>query len=145
MFKANLLAQAVRVVVAGGALAMAMPTLAAVVATDEIERIEVTGSRIKRTDFETASPMSVYSSADLAKAGYTTVEDFIQNIPAINGGNLGSSVNNDSSGLATASLRGLGDGRTLLLINGRRVAKNDLNLIPISYIERVEVLPVCFF
>lgn len=142
MFKANLLAQAVRAVVAGGALALAMPALAATtdVAATDMERIEVTGSRIKRTDFETASPMSVYSSADLAKAGYTTVEDFIQNIPAINGGNLGSSVNNASSGLATASLRGLGDGRTLLLINGRRVAKNDLNLIPISYIERIEVL-----
>lgn len=68
------------------------------------------------------------------------MEDFIQNIPAINGGAEGSSVNNGSKGFATASLRGLGSGRTLVLINGRRFASGDLNSIPTAYVERVEVL-----
>lgn len=109
-------------------------------AAEEVERIEVTGSRIKRADMETASPITVFSAADIAATGVTTMEDFVQNIPAINGGAEGSSVNNGSRGFATASLRGLGSGRTLVLINGRRFASGDLNSIPTAYVERVEVL-----
>ncbi len=105
-----------------------------------VERIQVTGSRIKRTDMESASPISVFTSADIEAAGFTTIEDFVQAVPAMNGGAEGNSVNNGSRGFATAALRGLGSGRTLTLINGRRFASGDLNSIPVSYIERVEVL-----
>jgi iron complex outermembrane receptor protein len=107
---------------------------------EEVERIEVTGSRIKRTDLESASPITVFSAEDLASTGAVTLEEFIQNIPAITGAAEGSSTNNGSRGYATASLRGLGSGRTLVLINGRRFASGDLNSIPVAYIQRVEVL-----
>jgi len=139
----NLLANSVRLALISGAAAAAFAS-PAVFAADEdgakVERIEVTGSRIKRTDLETASPITVFTSADIAASGVSTMEDFIQNIPAINGGSEGSSVNNGSRGFATASLRGLGSGRTLVLINGRRFASGDLNSIPTAYVERVEVL-----
>ncbi|MGI2224543.1 TonB-dependent receptor plug domain-containing protein [Shewanella frigidimarina] len=139
----NVLAKSVRLALISGAAAAAF-TSPVVFAADEdgakVERIEVTGSRIKRTDLETASPITVFSSADIAASGVSTMEDFIQTIPAINGGAEGSTVNNGSRGFATASLRGLGSGRTLVLINGRRFASGDLNSIPTAYVERVEVL-----
>jgi len=108
--------------------------------TAKVERIEVTGSRIKRTDLESSSPISVFSAEDLAASGFVTVEKFIHSIPALNGGYNGSNTNNGSGGFASANLRGLGATRTLILINGRRYASGDLNSIPMSFIERVEVL-----
>lgn len=138
----NVLAKSVRFALISGAAAAAF-SAPAVFAAEEgaaVERIEVTGSRIKRTDLETASPITVFSSADIAATGVSTMEDFIQTIPAINGGAEGASNNNGSRGFATASLRGLGSGRTLVLINGRRFASGDLNSIPTAYVERVEVL-----
>ncbi|GIU44878.1 TonB-dependent receptor [Shewanella sairae] len=141
MYKNNVLANSVRFALVSGAMTAAFtaPTVMAV-EEDGVERIEVTGSRIKRTDMETASPITVFSAADIAATGVTTMEDFVQSIPAMNGGAEGSSVNNGSRGFATASLRGLGSGRTLVLINGRRFASGDLNSIPTAYVERVEVL-----
>lgn len=107
---------------------------------EAVEKIQVTGSRISRTDLESASPITVFSAQDIQASGVTSLEGFIKQIPAINGAQLGSNVNNASSGLAKASLRGLGAGRTLILINGRRFNSNDLNSIPTSFIERVEVV-----
>ncbi|WOX04789.1 TonB-dependent receptor plug domain-containing protein [Microbulbifer pacificus] len=114
----------------------------------EVEEIVVTGSRIQRaTDANSATPISVFDAAALEQSGQTTLEDFLQNIPSMTGGQLGSSVNNGSGGLATASLRGLGSSRTLILMNGRRLSSSggatgvvDLNTIPTSIIERVEIL-----
>ncbi|WP_076408650.1 TonB-dependent siderophore receptor [Shewanella sp. UCD-KL12] len=141
MYKNSLLANSVRFALVSGAAAAAFTAPTVIAAEEEsVERIEVTGSRIKRTDLETASPITVFSAADIAATGVSTMEDFVQNIPAINGGAEGSSVNNGSRGFATASLRGLGSGRTLVLINGRRFASGDLNSIPTAYVERVEVL-----
>ncbi|QFU22056.1 TonB-dependent receptor [Shewanella eurypsychrophilus] len=141
MYKNSLIANSVRFALISGAAAAAFTAPTVIAAEeDKVERIEVTGSRIKRTDLETASPITVFSAADIAASGVSTMEDFIQNIPAINGGAEGSSVNNGSRGFATASLRGLGSGRTLVLINGRRFASGDLNSIPTAYVERVEVL-----
>ncbi|MCQ3828416.1 TonB-dependent receptor [Microbulbifer elongatus] len=114
----------------------------------EVEEIVVTGSRIQRaTDANSATPISVFDAAQLEQSGQTTLEDFLQNIPSMTGGQLGSSVNNGSGGLATVSLRGLGSSRTLILMNGRRLSSSggatgvvDLNTIPTSVIERVEIL-----
>jgi len=144
MYSNSKTANAVRLALVFGASATAAISAPAFAAEEDsaekVERIEVTGSRIKRTDLETASPISVFSSEDIEASGLTTIEDFVQNIPAMNGGALGSSVNNGNPGFATAALRGLGSGRTLLLINGRRFNSNDLNSIPTSFIERVEVV-----
>ncbi|WOH37633.1 TonB-dependent receptor [Thalassotalea fonticola] len=145
MYSNNKLAKAVRLALVFGASATAGISANAfaaeeVTAEEEVERIEVTGSRIKRTDMEAASPISVFTAEDIAVSGVSTVEGFIKSIPAMNGGQIGSNVNNGNRGFATASLRGLGDGRTLILINGRRFNSGDLNSIPTSFIERVEVV-----
>jgi len=107
---------------------------------EQVEEVFVTGSRIVKSDFTSSSPISVVTSAQLEASGLVSVEDFLQNMPSVNGGDLGSSVNNGNRGDATASLRGLGEGRTLILINGRRPARQDLNMIPLSFIERIDVL-----
>ncbi|MFV8781546.1 TonB-dependent receptor plug domain-containing protein [Microbulbifer sp. SA54] len=114
----------------------------------QVEEVVVTGSRIQRaTDANSATPISVFDAAQLEQSGQTTLEDFLQDIPSMTGGQLGSSVNNGSAGLATVSLRGLGANRTLILMNGRRLSSSagatgvvDLNTIPTSIIERVEIL-----
>ncbi|GAA5194817.1 TonB-dependent receptor [Ferrimonas gelatinilytica] len=141
MINNSVVSKAVRLALLAGATTAAYSAPVAFAAEEEgVERIEVTGSRIKRTDIETASPITVFSSEDIANTGVSTLEDFVQTIPAINGGAEGSSINNGSRGYATASLRGLGSGRTLVLINGRRFASGDLNSIPTAYVEQVEVL-----
>ncbi|NQY86613.1 MAG: TonB-dependent receptor [Colwellia sp.] len=142
MYNNSKVAKSIRLALMIGAASTAAISTSAFSAdeVEEVERIEVTGSRIKRTDLESASPITVFTSEDLASTGAVTLEEFIQNIPAITGAAEGSSTNNGSRGYATASLRGLGAGRTLVLINGRRFASGDLNSIPVAYIERVEVL-----
>lgn len=137
-FRKSLTAAAVAATLGFPTLALAQETNAG--ANEDVERIQVTGSRIKRTDMETASPISVFSAEDLEASGFTTVEKFIHNLPSVNGGMQGSNINNGSDGSATVSLRGLGAGRTLLLVNGRRTAYSDMNSIPMAYIERIEVL-----
>ncbi len=144
------LAQAIKLATMGMALgAFLLPSTIAYaedaaavdeMAEEEVEEVFVTGSRIVRSDFTSSSPITVVTAADLAASGLVSVEDFLQNMPSVNGGDFGSSVNNGNDGDATASLRGLGEGRTLILINGRRPATQDLNSIPLSYIERIDVL-----
>lgn len=144
MYNNSKVAKSIRLALMIGAAATATVSTSAFSAEEEaaegVERIEVTGSRIKRTDLESASPITVFSSEDLVSSGAVTLEEFIQNVPAITGAAEGSSTNNGSRGYATASLRGLGSGRTLVLINGRRFSSQDLNTIPVAYVERVEIL-----
>jgi iron complex outermembrane receptor protein len=143
MYNNSKLTKAVRLAMmvgAASATAISAPAFSAEDGAESVERIEVTGSRIKRTDMESASPITVFTAEDLVSSGAVTLEEFIQNVPAITGAAEGSSTNNGSRGYATASLRGLGSGRTLVLINGRRFASGDLNSIPVSYISRVEIL-----
>ncbi|MYM31678.1 TonB-dependent receptor [Duganella sp. CY15W] len=112
-------------------------------------RVEITGSRIKRVDAETASAVQVITAEDIARSGATTVTDVLRNLPAGNtGGYVTEGTPSQAFGSAGVSLRGLGAGSTLTLINGRRVAPFgfgsasfvDTNAIPVNAIERVEVL-----
>ena len=111
-----------------------------------LEEVVVTGSRIKRSDTSSISPISVLTEQDLAVSGNLTLENFIQDMPAVNGGDFGAGVNNGNPGIATVSLRGLGPNRTLTLVNGKRFASAsvngfvDLNMIPTAIVERIEVL-----
>ena len=86
MYKNNLLANSVRLALVSGAMTAAF-TAPAVLAAEEstVERIEVTGSRIKRTDIETASPVTVIGRAEMELTGLTDVGDFIQSIPIVKG------------------------------------------------------------
>ncbi|MBW3138287.1 TonB-dependent receptor domain-containing protein [Ferrimonas balearica] len=114
----------------------------------DVERIEVTGSRIKRTDLEGANPVTVVDQADIERMSVTNVGDLLQNLSSSAGAAVNTQTNNGGDSSVRFSLRGLGSERTLVLINGRRVVAGgggangsvDLNTIPVSIIKRVEVL-----
>lgn len=115
-------------------------------ATEDLGRITVTGSRIKRADVETSQPVFSLSREDIAAQGLTSVGDVIQNLTA-NGSALNSTFNNGGNGETRVSLRNLGSNRTLVLVNGRRWVGGtglggavDLNTIPTAAVERIEVL-----
>ncbi len=115
-----------------------------------VQKIEITGSSIKRINAETALPVQVISRVEIAKTGATTAEQLLNTLSANTGFTQESASISDkpgSSGLSGANLRGLGVSSTLVLLNGRRLAAfafggegTDLNSIPLSAIERVEVL-----
>ncbi len=118
----------------------------------KVERIEVTGSNIKRVDTESVAPVEIITREAIERTGQPTVADVLRNIPANSGGSFGESFSNSfAPGAAGISLRGLGQKTTLVLLNGRRVAgygfaQNlqdtfvDLNTIPSTAVERIEVL-----
>jgi len=136
-----------------GALASVTPSWAQAPAQDAgpaVQRVEITGSSIKRVDAETALPVQTVTREQIQTMGVTNTEQLLQNISANStAGGVTSQQNAGQStyGEATASLRGLGSQRTLVLVNGRRIANYatdgtsvDINSIPLSAIERVEVL-----
>jgi iron complex outermembrane receptor protein len=120
----------------------------------KLERVEVTGSAIKRLADETALPMQVITRADIVKQGLTTASEIVARISAAtnnmtDGGSIAYGGFRDQMGMNGANLRGLGVSSTLVLLNGRRMANFaspgdssgvDLNTIPAAAIERVEVL-----
>jgi iron complex outermembrane recepter protein len=115
--------------------------------TNELDRITVIGSRVPRAvETESAAPVLTLDRTAIEQTGLTSVGDVLFNITASDGGALRNvtTSTNGSDGTQNVSLRGLGAGRTLILVNGRRwVAQNgivDLNTIPIAMVERIEVL-----
>ncbi|MBB1270136.1 TonB-dependent receptor [Shewanella sp. SR44-3] len=146
----NLLAKSVRFALIGGATAAAFTAPTAFAAEDgaKVERIEVTGSRIKRADMETASPVSTIDAQAILASGATSIDGILQSMTAAGGAMTNPGINNGSGGNARVNLRGLGSDRTLVLVNGRRMiasgtgaaASVDLNTIPVSMIQRIEVL-----
>lgn len=142
MFKKTKLCAAMLTAIGSGLLGVAGPASA-----QETQRVEITGSSIKRISGESALPVQVITAEDIKKSGVATVTDLIQNLPAMQGFTTGSqSVNGGGGGSTTASLHALGEDYTLVLLNGRRVAPLNtgatvnLNSIPLAAIERVEVL-----
>jgi iron complex outermembrane recepter protein len=147
MFKQKLLAQAVvmslgGVFAASGAFAQTDP--------QKIEKIEITGSSIKRIDAESALPVTVIKREDIEKLGATSAAEIIERISSNNGQgyNISNAIGDAARpGFAGASLRGLGSTNTLVLLNGRRLAVNgfdgggvNLGAIPSAAIERIEIL-----
>jgi outer membrane receptor protein involved in Fe transport len=123
---------------------------------EKIEKIQVTGSRLKGVDMEGANPVQIFSRDDLANRGYDTVSSFLRDLPQAssagtfteNGGVGG--ADGAPAGSSGVSLRGLGSSSTLVLVNGRRVAVDsftngfdsfvNVNSIPMSALDRVEIL-----
>ena len=142
------LSSAVRAALSLGAVAAAaaVPAVAQDATNQKsqsLETIVVTGSNIRRVDIETASPVTTIDRQVIQQSGKLTVGDLVQDLPAIAGAALNAATNNGSgTGAATISLRGLGTARSLLLINGHRIPGQlqDLNMIPINAVERIEVL-----
>jgi iron complex outermembrane recepter protein len=120
-----------------------------------IERIEVTGSSIKRVQSEGALPVQIITRAQLERSGINTAEQLLTQITSNGNGfdNLAATsdvvagANRGNNGLSAANLRSQGSNATLVLLNGRRVAAHglnggtvDLKQIPLAAVERVEVL-----
>lgn len=106
-----------------------------------LEGMTVTGSRIRRVDTETANPVITMDRAAIEATGKPTLGDLVQELPSVAGNATNPNTNNGGgTGASTVSLRGLGEKRTLILVNGVRLAYNDINAIPASMIERIEVL-----
>lgn len=125
----------------GLAAAQDTPAPPATEGATTLDTITVTGSRIKRTDLETASPVFQIDRQTIDNSGAVTIGEFIQDVPSMSGAATNPSVNNGGGdGSSTVSLRGLGEDRTLLLVNGRRIVTQDVNSIPMSMVERVEIL-----
>jgi len=129
-------------------IAMAQDQATDTDASDELlEEVIVTGSRIVGQDgFGQTSPVTVVGLEEISSYGFTRVEDVLNNLPQIEASNVAFD-SNGATGTASVDLRGLGTNRTLVLINGRRVQPGgintesvDVNQIPTSMIERVDVL-----
>jgi iron complex outermembrane receptor protein len=136
--------------VAGTGAAFAQDTTPATTgdtkSTQELGRVEVTGSRIRRAESETSQPIISLNREEIQAQGLTSVGDVIQNLAA-NGSTLNTTFNNGGNGETRVSLRNLGSNRTLVLVNGRRWVGGtglggavDLNTIPTAAVERIEVL-----
>jgi len=108
-----------------------------------VEEVIVTGSRIRRADIDSASPVSVFSRSEIEATGLTDIGDFIQSMPSMSGSPVGTTTNNGNTatGVVQIDLRGMGPARTVTLINGHRsVDGGDFQTIPSNMIERIEVL-----
>jgi outer membrane cobalamin receptor len=114
-------------------------------ADEVIEEIVVTGTRIKRRDFNTPSPLTTVSNTDIAFTGQMTIEETLNQMPQVFP-SYGRASNNPGTASAEVDLRGFGPGRSLVLLNGRRVAPSgtgnavDLNNIPQFLIDRIEII-----
>ncbi len=114
----------------------------------KVQKITVTGSSIKGVAAQSASPITIVKTEELAKQGVTTAEQALATVSA-NSSGFNSSMNVGRSGTvgSAADLRGLGANKTLVLLNGRRLANSpfdtstvDLSTIPLALVERIEVL-----
>ncbi len=116
--------------------------------TTTLDRIEITGSRIRSVDVETAQPVFTVSSEDIKKSGLVSVGDILQNL-SISGTQTFSKAavltSNAEQGGQYVNLYNLGEQRTLVLVNGKRWTTSlsgvsDLSTIPSALIDRIEVL-----
>jgi len=134
-------------------LGVATPLLAQNAASDQ--RVEITGSSIKRIASEGALPVQVITRQELDKQGIVTAEQLIATLSVAGNGmdnlasnaDVGAGTARGSNGLSAANLRGQGAASTLVLLNGRRVATHglnggvvDLNSIPMAAVDRIEIL-----
>jgi iron complex outermembrane receptor protein len=148
MFKRTTISTGVLLALGGALLA----PLAA--QAQQTQRIEITGSAIKRTTAEGPAPVEVITKKDIERTGATSVNELLRSIPSIDIFDQGELASNSPAGSGTASvrLRGLSDSEVLVLLNGRRLPVNalydssgagaafDINSLPIGAIERIEIL-----
>lgn len=150
-FRRTTLARTVLAVCSASAAVIAWPVAMAQTAPT-LQRVEVTGSNIKRVDAEKAASIQVLTRDDIEKAGKSSVAELLQSLALDNQGSVPVSFSNGfAKGGSGISLRGLGAASTLVLINGRRVAPygkaddgqkvfTDLNILPAEAVDRIEIL-----
>ena len=149
----NVLRNSVRLAMAGGLTAAL--TAPAAIAQDgndeearELERVQVTGTRISRTMIEGATPVVTIDRDDIDATGFQSVADVLRNTTFNTAGSFREQSGTTAQGTAMVSMRGLGANRTLVLLNGRRMPGspvldgdvNDLNTLPFAAVERIEIL-----
>ena len=114
----------------------------------ELGRQVVTGSRIKRIDLEDARPVVVITREEIELSGQESVADVLRNSPINTFGSSREESGSNFLGQATISLHGIGSTRSLVLLDGRRAPRspvtanqaNDLNIIPLAAVDRIEIL-----
>ena len=116
-------------------------------ADDDVEEVIITGSKIKRSVFNSSKPLEIISDAAIERTGLNNIGDVLQNISSSDGTGIRpvTTATNGGDGSNEISLRNLGAGRTLVLIDGRRWVTDafgnvDMQTIPSSIIQRVEIL-----
>ena len=118
-------------------------------AEEVVEEIVVTGSRIKRSDFSSSSPITVVTGQSIVESGFTNLGEALRNQAVAGTGGFNQSSILSGAGASSIDLRNLGPGRVLILINGKRVASfadalvnqaADLSFVPTAMVERVEIL-----
>ena len=153
MLTKSALARCISIAFGGTAIALT-PLLAAHAQEQQLEKVEITGSAIKRVQAEGPAPVEIYTRKDIERTGATNVNELIRSIPSIDIFDQGELASNSPAGSGTANirLRGLSSSNVLVLLNGRRMPVNalydssgagaafDINSIPVSAIERVEIL-----
>lgn len=153
MLKETVISRSVRVMFAGGLVAGSTLFAQAALAQDAqqpIARVEVTGSSIKRADVEGSLPVQMVTRDDIKRSGATNTAELLTTLTAnsmVGATNQAEGAGLSTYGESTASLRGLGASKTLVLVNGRRLGNYatdgtavDVNSIPLASIDHVEVL-----
>ena len=142
----TLLSRSVRAICLGGMTLGMTAAIAQEVAAPQ--RVEVTGSRIRQVDLETAQPLQIMSQEQIQKSGLVTVGDILNNLSSAGAPDFsrsGSLTSNTEAGGQFVSLRNLGSNRLLVLVDGKRWTQSvdgytDLSTIPSAMIERMEIL-----
>ncbi|GAA4358740.1 TonB-dependent receptor [Kangiella marina] len=152
MTNKTMIAKAVKVALYSGfaaSLAVGAPATFAAEEEEgaEAEKIVVTGSRLKRTDVEGALPVTVIDREQIDLSGDVSVADLLRNTTFNSFGSFRPQSGSSAQSFAELSLRGLGGGRSLILVDGRRApsapqvgSAQDLNSIPLAAVERIEIL-----
>jgi iron complex outermembrane receptor protein len=153
MFTNTKLAKSIQLAIAFGAVSgLSLSNAALAQETEEaeaqtVEKIQVTGSRIKRADMEGALPVTVIDRAAIEFSGQTSVADLLRNTSFNSTGSFRPQSGSSAQGVSQINLRGLGASRSLVLVDGRRLARSpstgatqDLNGIPAAAVERIEIL-----
>lgn len=147
MFKKTHLCSAILIAFGGTAFAQDAAPATDPNQPQATQRVEITGSRIKRAETEGSLPVTVITREQLDKSGAVTVAEFVRNTTFASAGNFRPQSGSSAQSFAGMDLRGLGSSRTLVLIDGRRapVAPNvgdsaDMNAIPMAAVERIEIL-----
>ncbi|MFC0251101.1 TonB-dependent receptor domain-containing protein [Massilia consociata] len=143
----TILSRSIRVICLGG-MTLGMTAAIAQETSAPLQRVEVTGSRIRQVDLETAQPIQVMSQEQIQKTGLVTVGDILNNLSSAGAPGFsrsGSLTSNTEAGGQYVSLRNLGANRLLVLVDGKRWTQTvagytDLSTIPSAMIERMEIL-----
>ncbi|MCZ7844153.1 MULTISPECIES: TonB-dependent receptor domain-containing protein [Stenotrophomonas maltophilia group] len=145
------LGQAIRYALATTAALAALPAFAQEGSNanpTNLDRIEITGSRIRQVDVETAQPVFAISRNDIEKQGFSSVADILQNVTAMGSPTISRAnalTAGENAGGTYIDMRNLGTQRTLVLVNGKRLGIStsgyqDISTLPVSAVERIEVL-----